>query len=626
MYLHFEKQSTFKMNLILDTLKLGAKIWLNTVLNTVLGIVLFMGFSDSGFTFFEVLLYSSIFSLVGSIPALILLCTGLHRIRKSTTPVRKKYGLFTGLLAFIALLYGIVAFLLVGFQNDVWIILVGVSAALFAASLLAGFIQLRALCCFFSCDEFAAVPYTFLFNFLFQQQQPNHHNMQQQLAPASSGTQSNKILIKGLITGGLILLLLIPTIFITELVKEREERQKEIVKEVSSKWAAAQTLTGPFLVVPYTDGYLNSDGKTIPVRTQLIVPAYDLSVNGNIFPEERKRSIYKVLLYKTALQFNGQFKFQWPSDIIEANLDLANAKLCFALNDFKGIQDDLLVTIGASTVKMTAGLPVDDFGKIGLSAPISLSALNLTDGTPFSLMVKIKGSERLHFTPLATTSTFAVRSSWANPSFDGEMLPNERSTGDSGFNALWKFNQANLPFAAVMKQGTVAQNKMAFGVSLVQPADQYAKTMRSVKYAILFIGLTFALFFIIELLQRKPLHPVQYVLVGIALVIFYALLLSLSEYIVFDHAYAIASLATVLLIALYAQGHFKNWKTSTILFLMLSVLYAFIFVLIRLEDTALLVGSIGLFLVLAMVMFVSRKINWYAPVSVSPSFQTIINE
>ncbi|MEX0636774.1 MAG: cell envelope integrity protein CreD, partial [Ferruginibacter sp.] len=551
------------MTLILDTLKLGTKIWLNTVLNTVLGIVLFLGLYDSSFTFFEVLLFSSIFSLIGSFPALILLCMGLHHIRKSTATVRKKYRLFIGLLAFIALLYGIVAYLLVGSNYAVLIILVGVPAALFATSLLASFFQLRALCCFFSCDEFAAVPYTFLFNFLFQQQSPNHHNMQQQLAPANSGTQSNKILIKGLITGGLILLLLIPTIFITELVKEREERQKEIVKEVSSKWAAAQTLTGPFLVVPYTDSYLNSDGKTVPVRTQLIVPAHDLSVNGNIFPEERKRSIYKVLLYKTALQFKGQFKLQWPSDIIEGNLDLANAKLCFALNDFKGIEDDLLVTIGTSTVKMTAGLPVEDFGKIGLSAPISVSTLSLTNGTPFSLMVKIRGSERLHFTPMATTSTFTVHSSWANPSFDGEMLPIERSTSNSGFHALWKFNQANLPFAAVMKQGTVAQNKMAFGVSLVQPADQYAKTMRSVKYAILFIGLTFGLFFIIELMQRKPLHPVQYVLVGIALVIFYALLLSLSEFIIFDYAYSLAALATVRLIALYAQGHFKNWKTST---------------------------------------------------------------
>ena len=139
----------------------------------------------------------------------------------------------------------------------------------------------------------------------------------------------------------------------------------------------------------------------------------------------------------------------------------------------------------------------------------------------------------------------------------------------------------------------------------------YNKTMRSVKYAILFIGLTFAFFFIIELMQHKPFHPVQYVLVGLALVIFYTLLLSISEYILFDYAYLVAALATIFLITFYAKGHFESWKTAGIFFGLLSCLYSFIFILIRLEDTALLVGSIGLFIVLALVMYTSRKINWY---------------
>ena len=142
--------------------------------------------------------------------------------------------------------------------------------------------------------------------------------------------------------------------------------------------------------------------------------------------------------------------------------------------------------------------------------------------------------------------------------------------------------------------------------------------MRSVKYAILFIGLTFAFFFIIELMQKKPFHPVQYVLVGLALVIFYTLLLSISEYILFDNAYLIAALATIVLISIYAQGHFKSWKTAGIFFTLLSCLYGFIFILIRLEDTALLVGTIGLFLVLALVMFASRKINWYGSNATDP--------
>ncbi len=153
---------------------------------------------------------------------------------------------------------------------------------------------------------------------------------------------------------------------------------------------------------------------------------------------------------------------------------------------------------------------------------------------------------------------------------------------------------------------------LAFGVTMVEPADQYAKTNRSIKYAFLIIGLTFSLFFIIELMQRKPIHPVQYVLIGLAMVIFYSLLLSISEFIAFDYAYLIASIGTILLIGLYSKAHFKSWRSAGIFTGVLTLLYGFIFVLIRLEDTALLVGSIGLFTILALTMYASKKVNWYS--------------
>ena len=207
--------------------------------------------------------------------------------------------------------------------------------------------------------------------------------------------------------------------------------------------------------------------------------------------------------------------------------------------------------------------------------------------------------------------------SWKNigtsyASFDGNSLPTQRTVSDSGFKAQWSFNRANLAFGTVVKSGALKIGTTAFGVSLVQPADQYNKTTRSVKYSVLLIGLTFALFFIIELMQKNPLHPVQYVLVGLALVIFYTLLLSISEYILFDFAYLTAAAATVLLISLYAKSHFKTWKSAAVFGSLLSALYGFIFILIRLEDTALLIGSIGLFIILALVMYGSRKIEWYS--------------
>ncbi len=434
--------------------------------------------------------------------------------------------------------------------------------------------------------------------------------METSQSPAATSAP-NKILVKGIITGGLILVLLIPTIFISNLINEREARQKEVVKEVSSKWASTQTLSSPFLVVPYSYPTQTSEGKAATAHTNLIFLANEVSVNGNIIPEQRPRSIYKVLLYKSGIHFNGNFKTELPKDIDSSGIDYQNARLCFTLSDFKGIEENIYVQFNDEKLLLRPGLPLEDFGKIGLSSPVKLDPTALATGLTFSMDLKIKGSEQLHFIPMSASSKFNIRSAWNDPSFDGDMLPNERQVSQEGFNAKWSFNQANLPFATVIRQNTIADKKFDFGVSLVQPADQYNKTMRSVKYAILFIGLTFAFFFIIELMQKKPFHPVQYVLVGIALVIFYTLLLSISEYLPFDNAYIIAAAATILLISLYAKGHFKSWKTAGIFFVLLSLLYCFIFVLIRLEDTALLVGSIGLFVVLALVMYVSQRINWY---------------
>jgi len=423
--------------------------------------------------------------------------------------------------------------------------------------------------------------------------------------------QSNRLFIKGLITAGLILLMLIPTIFISNLITEREARQKEVVKEVSSKWALAQTVSGPYIVVPYTESGITSDNKPIIVKKQLILLANDLNVSGNIFPENRPRSIYKVLLYKSILNLKGSFKPRWPLDINTANIDFSNAKICFGLSDFKGIEEEIFVNFNGQRLALSPGLPISELDNIGLSAPIKLDFDSINAGAVFDMQVKLKGSEQLHFMPLSANSKFDLHSSWPNPSFDGNTLPNDRQVSEKGFTAKWNFNQANLPFGTVLREGGFNKSNLAFGVSMVQPADQYNKTMRSVKYAILFIGLTFALFFIVEIMQKKAFHPVQYVLVGMALVIFYTLLLSISEYILFDQAYLIAASATILLITLYAKSHFNNWMTAAVFAAVLSGLYGFIFILIRLEDTALIVGSIGLFLVLAMVMYVSRKINWY---------------
>jgi inner membrane protein len=430
---------------------------------------------------------------------------------------------------------------------------------------------------------------------------------------------SNKILIKGLITGFLILIMMIPTLFIGNLVSEREQRQKQVATEVSSKWASGQTLTGPYLFIPYKSYHTDKDGKTVEDNEHLWLLPDNLHVVGNIQHEIRPRSIYKVLLYRAGLKNNGNFVIRLPKDIDTKNVQWEESKICFGISDFRGIEERLAINFNGAEYELSPGLPENDINEKGLFAPVSLTAADTGKNISFDLNLKIKGSGQLHFVPLSGNSDFSLQSGWNSPSFDGNNLPSERTVTDNGFTAKWKFNKANLPFGTVIKDFKYDQSSISFGVTLLELADQYAKTNRCVKYAILFIGLTFSLFFIVELMQKKPVHPVQYILIGLALVIFYTLLLSISEFMLFDYAYGIAALATILLISFYARGHFRNWKSAGIFGGVLSVLYAFIFILIQLEDTALLVGSIGLFIVLALVMYASRNINWYGTNETQPA-------
>jgi inner membrane protein len=430
-------------------------------------------------------------------------------------------------------------------------------------------------------------------------------------SPQPPTSSHNKTLFKGIITAVLILAMLIPTAFVSNLVSEREERQKEVTREVCAKWATQQTLTGPYIYLPYTVKELDKDGKLAVENKQLLFLPDALTMTGAIEPEIRPRSIYKVLLYKSDLNDNGNFILHLPKEIDASSVQWDDAKICFGLSDFKGIEEKISIHLNGSEYELSPGLPANTIDSMGLSAHINLSATDIDKPLSFTLPLKIKGSGMLDFVPLAGNSHYELKSSWSNPSFDGNNLPVARNITDAGFEAKWNFNKANLPFGTVLKELTFNKNNIAFGVTMAQPADQYAKTMRCVKYAILIIGLTFAFFFVIELMQDKPFHPVQYILIGLALVIFYTLLLSISEFVLFDISYLIAAFATVILIASYAKSHFKSTRTAFVFGSVLTCLYGFIFILIRLEDTALLVGSIGLFIILALVMYASRKIDWY---------------
>ncbi|HVX50681.1 MAG TPA: cell envelope integrity protein CreD [Chitinophagaceae bacterium] len=425
---------------------------------------------------------------------------------------------------------------------------------------------------------------------------------------------SNKILIKSVVIGALVLIMLIPSNLVQHLITERQDRQQQVVEEVSSKWAKPQTLSAPYLSIPY---YLNGNPAQ---KKQLVLLADELKVKGEITEEDRKRSIFKVMLYRTSLVFSGSFRY--PQNIDSSTLILKDARLCFGLSDFRGIEDKLEIKLGNTVYSLTNGLPNTIIDSTGLSCPVSITGTELANSIGFNTAINLRGSASLHFLPVASFSNYEIKSSWPNPSFDGNTLPLQRHISGQGFLANWKFNAANLPFSNIVTSSFANHSDIVFGVTLIQPVGQYVKSMRSAKYAILIIGLTFALFFTFELLQKRPVHPVQYALIGIALVIFYTLLVSISEMMLFEYAYLIAAAATTVLISLYAKTHFKTTRSAVIVCFLLIGLYSIIYILISLEDTALLTGSIALFIAVAVIMYVTRKINWYnAPERVLTDFQ-----
>ena len=620
-------------------------IWLLT--NLVFAIGFCMGIlGNAPINDFQSIIFICLFSSVASVPILILLIIMLPLINRFNLSKGNKYGCLIAICLFSTSCYGIlfsdfnIYQTQSSFQNCIQFTL-----TLFAPSLIAIALIHKKINKYFVTKKNDRFMEHNQFN-----DAENYGTTKKSetvlnaasatVASQSNGIQSNKTLMKGLITAGLILLMMIPTTFVNQLVKERETRQDEVVNEVAKGWSGSQTISGPFIFIPYQVISKDTSKKEVVITKQLFFLPENLNVDGKIIPEIRLRSIYKVLLYHSDITTSGNFKITLPKDVAINSLLLNEAKICYGISDFKGIEEKLSINFKGMKYDFIPGFPTKIYENvnsnkkevdvnnnsvntskqmesIGLSASIDLTKEDFSRPINFDLHLKIKGSEGLHFMPLSGNSNFNIKSSWADPKFDGNSLPNYREVNKGGFQAKWSFNSANLPFGTVLKEFNLDKQELAFGINMIQPTDQYSKTMRSVKYAILFIGLTFALFFIIELTQQKPMHPVQYALIGMALVIFFTLLLSISEFISFDWAYLIASFSTISLITLYAKGHFKSFRSASIFGSLLTCLYTFIYILIQLEDAALLVGSIGLFIILAMVMFGSRKINWYGENSIA---------
>jgi inner membrane protein len=413
------------------------------------------------------------------------------------------------------------------------------------------------------------------------------------------------------------LLLLIPAFMIRGLIFEREHTQEQAIAEVSAKWGGQQTIAGPFISIPYIR-YIKETVKKDSVERIVQIKEYihilpdKLDVNGEISPKKRERGIYEVVVYDSRLHFSGVFnKLDFAVlDIKPQNIQFSKAEFVVGIPDLRGIEQQISLKWNEQQISFNPGVSSNDVVSSGINAKVQLNADDSLS-YQFDFVIDLKGSQLLYFTPMGKVTDINMNSNWSNPSFNGAFLPDTHKVDHNGFVANWNVLHLNRNFPQIWTSSHQTIEGSAFGVDLLLPVDNYQKSYRAIRYAILFIGFTFLVFFFIEVLNKIFIHPVQYILVGIALIVFYTLLLAISEHIRFNYAFVLSAVATLLLIGGYIRAILKSWKLTGLITGILSVLYSFIFVIIQLQDYALLIGSIGVFIILALTMYFSRKIDWY---------------
>lgn len=426
-------------------------------------------------------------------------------------------------------------------------------------------------------------------------------------------------LIKLSVIAVLTLLLLIPSSWIQNLILERQNRQEEVMKEVSDKWSSSQLVEGPVMVIPYRTLTKTQDtsGKTTykESMTNIYVLPETLDMVSKASPEVLHRGIFDAIVYSTKIRVSGKFS---PLELKKSgiNPDMVQwdkAKVDFGISDLKGLKNNPAIRLAGKSYGIEP-----DFTDLRLfpNNLVILPDLDSVKNTSldFNFDLDLRGSDELSFLHLGKSTTVKLEGNWSNPSFTGRYLPDNRQVTDAGFTATWKMPYFNRPYAqqwtAVNSIMDVKTSDASFGVKFILPVDQYQKTMRSAKYAILIILLTFISLFFTEIIQKRKVHFLQYLLIGAAMTVYYTLLLSFSEQMGFTAAYLIASIATIALNGFFIAAVLKSKKPTMVFAAILSVFYSFIYVIIQLQDLALLFGSVGLFLIIAVMMFLSARIDW----------------
>ncbi|MDR1683583.1 MAG: cell envelope integrity protein CreD [Candidatus Symbiothrix sp.] len=435
--------------------------------------------------------------------------------------------------------------------------------------------------------------------------------METETKKGNEGKFTQSLTFKGILIAVFSLLLLIPTAMIKDLIRERQLRSTEAIGKINEKWSRAQTLTGPVLTIPFTRSFLNDQNKIEQCDHELFLTPEKLDIRVQLYPEERHYGIYKTILYKSKIHISGKLPKLHHLKMMEKNnkIRFDQAELSLGISDLRGLSEEINFQVNGKSY------PVETGGKDligGKQLVIPLANVLHPDSTQtysFACDLHLNGSNKMDFIPIGQTTKVEVNGAWKDPGFTGSFSP-DYQLPDNGFTASWSVLSFNRPIPEYwIDKVNVNLTDSAFGVNLVNTVDHYQQNMRSAKYALMFIALTFVVFFFVEVLSKKRIHPIQYLLVGFALVLFYSLLLSFSEQINFAFAYLIAAVATIALITAYSAGIFKNKMQTIVLASILSALYLFLYIVLQLEDVALLIGSVGLFIILGVIMYISQRIK-----------------
>jgi inner membrane protein len=425
------------------------------------------------------------------------------------------------------------------------------------------------------------------------------------------------VTIKLLFIGFLVLLLLIPMSMIESVIYERNHLYVSARQDIMNAWGREQTIGGPVLTLPYR--VLHTDDKGIQrVRQSLahFLPE-SLQIRGEMDTQTRYRGIYRVPVYTANLNFSGRFA---PPDIARLGINPSDvnwdeAYLSVAIADARGIKDPMTLrsnrgrgTFEPGGVKVRGFdpqvfVPITDIGK-----PEEHSELE------FAFALKLSGTEKLSFLPTGDRTEVLLTSAWQSPSFIGAYLPDRRDIDAEGFSAEWKVLHLGRSYPGEWRDGEIPAERIAssaFGINLFVPVSTYQKSTRAAKYAILFIGLSFLAYFMFEVFGNLRLHPFQYLLVGFANCLFYLLLLSLSEHTGFELAYAVSAAASTALVVGYSASILEKRAHVLAMLTLLASLYTFLFMTLRAEQYAMLIGAVALFVILATVMYLTRRLDWY---------------